>query len=173
MIIWLVGLSGSGKTTIGQLLYDKLKAKNHSTIFIDGDKIRAVFSHDQDAIDYTLAGRRKSSQRLHALCHWLDQEGIDVVCCSISMFQDIKDRNRELFSRYFEVFIDVPLATLIERDNKGLYQAALSGQKKAVVGVDIPYHARTYIDLTINNNYKANSINGYVEQIMKICGGGV
>ena len=95
MVIWLVGMSGAGKTTIGQALYASLKAQRPQTVFVDGDEIRALFRHDQQADAYSVAGRRVNAERIQALCGWLDGQGIDVVCCILSMFQDISDDNRQ------------------------------------------------------------------------------
>lgn len=170
MVIWLVGLSGVGKTTIGEAIYREMKSKNTGTVFVDGDRVRSLFQHDQDMVDYSLAGRRISAERLQSMCVWLDSEGLDVVCCAISMFQDINNANRGLFSDYREIYIDVPLETLVARDNKGLYQAALAGKIVNVVGVDIPYHAPTNVDLVIQNSFQADALHGYVEDILRVCG---
>lgn len=166
MVIWLVGLSGVGKTTIGKALYSEMKSTNPSTVFVDGDKVRALFQHDMNTVDYSLASRRVSAKRLQSLCAWLDSEGLDVICSAISMFQDINDANRQLFSDYREVFVDVPLQTLIERDNKGLYQAVLRGEQSNVVGIDIPYQAPANPDLIIHNSQKETDILDYVTQIL-------
>ncbi|MCE2595580.1 adenylyl-sulfate kinase [Motilimonas cestriensis] len=169
MIIWLVGLSGSGKSTIGQALYDALKPEHKHTIMLDGDKIRSVFQHDNQASDYSLAGRRKSAQRLQALCHWLDKEGMHVICCAISMFQDINELNRSLFTDYKEIFINVPIETLIERDNKGLYEKAINKQESNVVGIDIPYTPPNMPDLIISNTFEEQRLDEYVEKIRNVC----
>lgn len=168
MVIWLVGLSGSGKTTIGKRLYLALKREKNSTIFVDGDSVRAIFKDDSAVSDYSLPARRRSAERLQALCRMLDQEGMDVVCCAISMFQDINDENRSLYSNYREIFIDVPLNILTKRDNKGLYQAALAGTQSYVVGIDIPYAKPRCADLTIENRFRETDLDDYVENIIKL-----
>lgn len=170
MVIWLVGLSGAGKTTIGEAVYREMKSNNPGTVFVDGDRVRSLFKHDLETVNYSVASRRISAERLQSLCAWLDSEGLDVVCCAISMFQDINDANRHLFSDYREIYIDVPLETLTARDNKGLYQAALAGKQKNVVGIDIPYIAPTKVDLVIRNNYQPDIVPRYVEEILKVCG---
>ncbi|UFH48258.1 adenylyl-sulfate kinase [Pseudomonas sp. KNUC1026] len=170
MVIWLVGLSGAGKTTLGRALYAGLKAERPQTVFVDGDEIRALFRHDQRADAYTLAGRRVNAERIQALCGWLDSQGIDVVCCILSVFEDVSEQNRERFSAYREVFVDVPLATLIDRDDKQLYQSALRGEREHVVGVDIDYRPPQAPDLTLHNTQLAEDIPGYVAQMRAMIG---
>ncbi|WP_017906239.1 adenylyl-sulfate kinase [Pseudomonas asplenii] len=170
MVIWLVGLSGAGKTTIGRALYASLKQNRPQTVFVDGDEIRTLFRHDQHADAYSLAGRRVNAERIQALCAWLDSQGIDVVCCILSMFQDISDDNRQRFSKYREVFVDVPLDTLIERDDKGLYQSALRGEQVNVVGMDIEYRPPAAPDLVLHNSQLPEDLPGYVAQILQISG---
>lgn len=172
MVIWLVGLSGAGKSTLGKALYQHSKSKNPATILVDGDKIRALFKHTDSSSDYSLAGRRSSALRLQSLCAWLDSEGLDVICCAISMFQEINDENRQIFSNYREIFVDVPLPRLIEQDSKGLYQAALTGRQSNVVGIDIEYHPPTHPDLVIHNSQREEDISDYVGQMLAVCGEG-
>ena len=138
MVIWLVGLSGAGKTTIGREVYALIKKELPNTVFVDGDEVRDVFRHDnQDA--YTIAGRRLNSERISALCRWLDRQGINVVCSMLSIFEDHRQENRKAFSRYFEVYIDVTMDDLMTRDYKNLYHEAKEGLRPNVVGFDIPF----------------------------------
>lgn len=170
MVIWLVGMSGAGKTTIGRALYASLKKERPQTVLVDGDEIRALFRHDQREDAYSLAGRRINAERIQSLCGWLDSQDIDVVCCILSMFQDVSDDNRRRYSAYKEIFVDVPLATLMQRDNKGLYQSALRGEQKNVVGVDIEYQPPSAPDLVLHNSQIPDDLPAYVAQIRRTCG---
>jgi adenylylsulfate kinase-like enzyme len=166
MITWLVGLSGAGKTTIGQALYKTLKQQNRHTVLIDGDEIREMFRHNQHTDAYSLEGRRVNAERIHAMCVWLDSQDIHVVCCILSVFQEISDINKKQFSQYFEIYVDTPFKTLIEKDGKGLYNAALKGETKNVVGIDLKYTPPSNPDLVIKNSMQQNDIPKYVDSIL-------
>ena len=72
MVIWLIGLSGSGKTTVGKEVFRIWKKKSPQTIFLDGDEVREIFSNENYSRDYTLKGRRLNAERISRLCLWLD-----------------------------------------------------------------------------------------------------
>ncbi|MFQ2147161.1 adenylyl-sulfate kinase [Aeromonas jandaei] len=173
MVIWIVGLSGAGKTTIGRALYEELKINQKNLVLVDGDEIRALFCHNQIADDYSIAGRRINAERIQSLCRWLDSQGIDIVCCNLAMFSDIRTNNRHIFSDYREIFVDVPLSALMQRDDKGLYQAALCGRQHNVVGVDIEYCPPVDPDLVIHNSFDASLLPEYISRIRQVCGRGI
>lgn len=150
MVIWLIGMSGAGKTTIGREVYALIKPSLPNTVFVDGDEVREIFRHDSEDA-YTVAGRRLNSERVSALCRWLDRQGINVVCSMLSIFEDHRQANRAAFSSYFEVYVDATLDELKTRDYKDLYRAAQAGHRCNVVGVDIPFLPPTSPDLVIRN----------------------
>jgi cytidine diphosphoramidate kinase len=152
LITWVIGLSGAGKSAIGSALHMELKKENPATVLIDGDQIRRIFGNDRQPADYSLEGRRLNAQRIRELCLWLDREGIDVVCCILSIFPDHQAENRSLFSEYFEVFVRAPFDDLVERNPKNLYRLALEGREKNVVGVDIEFTPPPNPDIVIENS---------------------
>lgn len=168
MVIWLCGLSGAGKSTIACALVDKLKTIRPDTVLVDGDSVRALFEHHDGQKDYSLAARRVSALRMQKMCQWLDAQNLLVVAASIAMFDDINQANRSLFSRYVEVHVHADIDTLAARDNKGLYQAALRGERNDVLGVDIPYKAPVNADLRIDNSFKDADIQFYVNRILAL-----
>ena len=151
MVIWLIGLSGSGKTTLGKEIARLWRGLAANTVLLDGDELRRVFAHDQTDAAYSVEGRRANAERMTALCEMLDRR-INVVCCILSLFPDMRTQNRERFSRYFEVFMDASMEALLRRDTKGLYQDALTGARPNVVGVDIPFPRPETADLTISTS---------------------
>lgn len=153
MIIWTIGLAGAGKTTIGKEIYNKLKAKYPNTVFLDGDIIRDIMGND---LGHTNEDRAKNGWRICKLCKHLDVQNIHVVACVLSNFQEQRDWNRENFSDYKEVYIDVPMEVLVKRNQKKLYTDALAGKVKNVVGIDIPFDKPLNPDVVIDNSKTIN-----------------
>jgi len=156
MVIWLIGLSGSGKTTLGSEVVRQWRATEPNTLLVDGDEVRRIFGLDKQAADYSLAGRRVNAERVFELCGFLDAQAQNVVCSVLSVFPDLRARARASFQRYFEVFLNPPMETLLERDTKGLYRRARAGEMPNVVGVDIPFPPPTEADLEIDTSQSAD-----------------
>jgi len=152
MIVWLVGMSGAGKTTIGMEVYRMWKKIDPATVFLDGDVVREIFHHNKDLLAYTVEGRYENARRIHEICRWLDSQGINVVCCILAIFDDILMKNRAVYASYFEVYIQVPFAVLQIRDTKNLYAPALAGKTKNVVGVDISFPEPKNPDMLLDNS---------------------
>lgn len=156
MVIWLIGLSGSGKTTLGREVARQWKQQAPNTLLVDGDEVRRIFRQDTQATDYSLAGRRLNAERIFELCAWLDAQEINVVCSLLSIFPDLRTLNRTRFRHYYEVYLNPPMQTLIERDTKGLYRKALAGELRDMVGVDIPFPPPVGADLEIDTSQPAD-----------------
>lgn len=167
MIIWITGLSAAGKTTIGREVARLWKGIEPNTVFIDGDEIRQLFKQEGSEKDYSVNARRISSERMVALCEWLDRQGINAVSCNIAMFADIRRRNRKVYGDYFEVFLDVSLHTLKHRDPKGLYAQFDKGEMRNVVGLDIPFETEQTHDIALNNDGNGVDINVVARHILK------
>lgn len=152
MVIWLVGLSGSGKTTIGKDLYQFWKKKAPNTVMVDGDDIRRIMGHDANKSDYTVEGRLVNAKRIVEICSWLDRQNINVVCCILCIFDEIMINNRKTFSKYFQVYINTPMNVLIARDTKGIYKRAMAGNEKNVVGWDMEFKEPTFSDMLVDTS---------------------
>ena len=117
-VYWITGLSGAGKTSIGTLLYERIKRKYPNTVFLDGDALREVFGND---LGYTREERIQCAMRYARLCKMLQEQGQNVICCTISMFDDVRSWNREHIANYREIYVRVSMEELVKRNQKGLY----------------------------------------------------
>lgn len=148
-VYWITGLSGAGKTTIGKIVYEKLKAEQPNTVFLDGDTLRQVFGGD---LGYGREDRRKCAMRYSRLCAMLAEQDINVICCTISMFHSIREWNRTHIHDYREIYVKVTWDTLQKRDQKGLYSGSKAGGKETVVGIHVDFEEPQQPDLTLQND---------------------
>ena len=155
MVIWIAGMSASGKTAIGQEVYQQLKADNSNVVFIDGDILREINGND---LGHTVSDRMANASRISKLCKYLDSQGIDVVCAVLSIFPDWLAWNRNNILDYFEVYVRVPFDILLTRETKGLYRRAIAGEINNVVGVDIEFPEPIAPDLIIDNDIEITSL---------------
>ncbi|EAI4298513.1 adenylyl-sulfate kinase [Campylobacter lari] len=163
-VIWLTGLAGSGKSTIGKALYEKLKNEYKNIVYLDGDELRDLLGH----YSYDKQGRIDVALKRSQFAKFLSDQGMIVVVTTISMFNEIYKYNRENLKNYFEIYIKCPMEELIKRDQKGLYTKALNGEIKNVVGVDIKYdEPNAYF--TLDNSMQENldeKVNMIVKQLL-------
>ncbi len=163
-VYWITGLAGSGKTTIGNFLHKRLRKDNKFVVFLDGDKLREVFGKE---IGYSLEERKRLALSYSKLCKILSDQGVDVICATISLFKEVHRYNKQNLKYYYEIFVECDMPELISRDQKGIYSKALRGQAKNVMGVDLPYERPEGCSLIINNTTKA-SLDEKVERILNI-----
>ena len=163
MIIWVTGISGAGKTTIATKVFKKIKKKFNNTIYLDGDLFRAI---NGDDIGHTLIDRDKNAFRMTRFCQYLDNQKINVVCGANLTSQKYRNWCKKNIKNYFEVFIDVPMDILKDRDVKKLYINALKGKIKNVVGVDIPFIKPKSPNLIVDNSKSFKQINFIVKEII-------
>jgi adenylylsulfate kinase len=147
-VYWVTGLSGAGKTTIGKLFYEKLKNIKPNVVFLDGDTLRDVLGND---FGHSPDERKKLTMRYSRLCRLLASQGIDVICATISMFDDCRYWNRRNIESYVEIYVRVSMDVLIGRDQKELYSRALRGEIENVIGVDVKLDEPKCPDFIIDN----------------------
>lgn len=161
MVVWIIGLSGAGKTTLACRVVDECKRSTPNVVLIDGDEVRAMFGDD---LGHTLADRRTNAERICRLCKFLDEQGVHVVCAILSLFPESREWNRRNLESYYEVFIDTPIADLKSRDSKGIYARYAAGQITDVAGLDLEFR-RPDADLMIKNIGPRDELLGYARRI--------
>jgi glutamine kinase len=164
-VFWITGLSGAGKTTVGQELCSRLRAAGRSVTFLDGDALRAAIAED---LGHGADSRWRSAMRNARLCRLLAGQGGDVVCATISLFHDVQRWNRENIPGYREIYLRVPIDELRRRDSKGIYAGAQRGDARDVVGLDVPAEAPESPDLALDN-YGAVDVATAVDRILAVC----
>lgn len=163
-LIWITGLAGSGKSTIGKKVYERIKPNVPNTVFLDGDLFRSVLGDD---LGHDPEGRIKNAKRIANMCKLLVDQDINVICATMSLYREVHDFNRINISEYCEIFVTCTQEELIRRDQKGLYSKAIRGEINNVVGVDLPYDCPEKADLILDNTSFQN-LEANVEKIMKL-----
>lgn len=164
MVVWIIGLSGAGKTTLARRVVDECRGSTPNVVLIDGDEVRSMFGDD---LGYSLPDRLKNAERICRLCKFLDDQGIHVVCAILSLFPESREWNRRNLEHYYEVFIDTPIPDLQRRDSKGLYARYAAGQINNVAGLDLEFQ-RPDADLLVENIGSRDELLGYASQIAAI-----
>lgn len=139
-VIWLTGLSGSGKSTLANLLEKKLHEQQKHTYLLDGDNVRHGLCGD---LGFSDKDRVENIRRISEVAKLFVDSGLIVLTAFISPFQDDRNFCRNLLQdgEFIEVFVDTPLAVCEQRDPKGLYKKARSGEIKDFTGIDSAYEA--------------------------------
>jgi bifunctional enzyme CysN/CysC len=148
-VLWFTGLSGSGKSTIANLVEKKLHRMNRHTFLLDGDNVRHGLNKD---LGFTEADRIENIRRVGEVAKLMADAGLIVITAFISPFRVERQMVRDMLPEgvFIEVFIDTPLAEAEKRDVKGLYKKARSGQLKNFTGIDSPYEAPTNAEVRID-----------------------
>ena len=139
-IIWLTGLSGAGKSTIANLIEQKLFGFGRHTILLDGDNIRHGLSRD---LGFSEADRVENIRRVGEVAKLMIDAGLIVICSFISPYQAERDMARSLVGEgeFIEAHVDTSVEECARRDPKGLYAKARAGQIRNFTGIDAPYEA--------------------------------
>jgi len=137
-LVWLTGLSGAGKSTIANLVESRLHSLGHHTYLLDGDNVRHGLNKD---LGFTDADRVENIRRVGEVAKLMVDAGLIVIASFISPFRVERRTVRSLVEEgeFIEVHVDAPLSVVEERDPKGLYKKARSGELKNFTGVDSPY----------------------------------
>lgn len=151
MVLWLTGLSGSGKTTISNALMKIVKPILPGLVLIDGDIIRELFG----GLGFDEESRKVQIRRIQSLSLFLSKQNLPCIVSALYSNPELLSWNRINLTGYYEIYVNTPLSEVEKRDTKGLYLKARNGDLVNVVGVDIPWQKPLAPDLvvdTINND---------------------
>jgi len=148
-VVWLTGLSGAGKSTIGNLVEKKLHALGRHSFLLDGDNLRHGLNKD---LGFSDADRVENIRRAGEVAKIMADAGLIVLCAFISPFRAERRMIREMLppGDFIEVFLDVPLEEAERRDPKGLYRKARAGLLPNFTGIDSPYEAPEHAELRLD-----------------------
>ncbi|MDE0113350.1 MAG: adenylyl-sulfate kinase [Albidovulum sp.] len=148
-ILWFTGLSGSGKSTIANLVEQKLHAEGIHTYVLDGDNLRHGLNRD---LGFTDQDRVENVRRVAHVANLMVDAGLVVLVALISPFRSERQMARELAedNEFIEVFVDTPMAVCEQRDTKGLYRRARDGELVNFTGLDSPYEAPIAPEIVLN-----------------------
>ena len=162
MVVWIIGLSGAGKTTLAEKTVDEVRKKGKKIILLDGDSIRELWGDD---LGHDILSRKRNADRICQLCQFLDNQGLDVVCAVLSIFPESREWCRKNLSSYYEVFIDAPLEQIMARDVKGIYARFKKGEIQDVAGLDLEFPVPQNPDLLIKNTASRSEFLKFSETI--------
>jgi bifunctional enzyme CysN/CysC len=148
VVLWFTGLSGSGKSTIANLVERSLFAQGRHTYLLDGDNVRHGLNRD---LGFTDADRVENIRRVAEAAKLFVDAGLIVLVSFISPFRSERRMAREMVGEdeFIEIFVDTPIEVCMQRDPKGLYEKAKAGQIKNFTGIDSPYEIPETAELTL------------------------
>jgi len=169
IVLWMTGLSGSGKSTIAQGLERKLFEHNFFAQVLDGDNIRNGINKN---LGFDLEDRKENIRRIAEVAKIYLNSGIIVICSFVSPTQSIRRNAKEIIGGkdFLEIFINTPIEICKKRDVKGLYKKAQNGEIKGFTGIDSPYESpqNPFLEIKTANQSVEHSIKLVFETILPI-----
>jgi adenylylsulfate kinase len=146
--VWFTGLSGSGKSTIAEMLFHEFQARGMKTEILDGDEVRKNLSK---GLGFSKEDRDTNILRIGFVANLLTRNGVATICCPISPYEETRDACRELIGDFVEIYMYATVDEIAaHRDPKGLYRKALAGEITGFTGVDDPYEAPENPELLVD-----------------------
>ncbi|MEA2521930.1 MAG: 3-phosphoadenosine 5-phosphosulfate synthase [Actinomycetota bacterium] len=146
--VWFTGLSGSGKSTIAEMLFHEFKARDMNTEILDGDEVRKNLSK---GLGFSKEDRDTNIMRIGFVANLLTRNGVATICCPISPYKETRDACRAEIGEFVEIYVHATLEELAEnRDPKGLYKKAIAGEITGFTGVDDPYEVPENPELVLD-----------------------
>ncbi len=136
LTVWLTGLSGAGKSTIGAAVRDTLHSQGYRVELLDGDEVREFLSK---GLTFSKEDRDENIRRIGYVAELLTRHGVIAIVSAISPYREARDSVRRRIPHFIEVYVNAPLAICEARDVKGLYRKARAGHIAHFTGIDDPY----------------------------------
>lgn len=170
--LWFTGLSGAGKSTLADTVAGHLKTYGHRVEVLDGDVVRTNLSK---GLGFSKEDRDINIRRIGFVADLLSRNGVITIVAAISPYKDVRNEVREMVTKngsdFIEVYVKCSIDALVERDVKGLYRKALSGEIKNFTGVSDPYEEPENPEIVIDS--AVENIDDSVQKILmhlKCCG---
>jgi adenylylsulfate kinase len=166
--VWFTGLSGAGKSTIAELLYHELRARDMKVEILDGDMVRQNLSK---GLGFSKEDRDTNILRIGFVADLLTRNGVATICCPISPYRETRDQVRKEIGDFVEVYVYATVDEIAEhRDPKGLYKKARAGEIKNFTGVDDPYEPPENPELTLDTMVEepAESLRRVLEKLTEL-----
>ncbi|HET6752091.1 MAG TPA: adenylyl-sulfate kinase [Actinomycetes bacterium] len=160
-VVWLTGLSGAGKSTVAAKLAPTLAERGHRVELLDGDEVRTNLCQ---GLGFSRADRDTNVARIGYVAGTLAKHGVAVLVAAISPYRQARDQVRAQVDHFVEVHAAAPVATCAERDPKGLYAKALSGEIQHFTGVSDPYEPPLAPEVTLHT--EAQTVDESVHQVI-------
>ena len=148
-VLWFTGVSGAGKTTLAALIEERLRSAGARVEVLDGDIVRKELSQ---GLGFSEEDRNENIRRIGFVAELLSRNGVATVVAAISPYRSARESVRARVRCFVEIYVTCPLETLVERDVKGLYRAALSGEIRQFTGVADPYEPPLTPDLIVDSS---------------------
>ncbi len=149
-VLFFTGLSGAGKTTIAKAVEQYLLQKNINVILLDGDEIRNKLQLN----NFDEASRKNHNLNVGYMASLLEKQGAIVLVALIAPYKEIRNRIRMMCNNYKEIFINTPIDICIQRDTKGLYAKAKTGEIKNFTGISAPYELPINAEIILDTSTK-------------------
>jgi adenylyl-sulfate kinase len=160
--LWFTGLSGSGKSTLSQLVASRLRALGARVEVLDGDIVRTLLCQ---GLGFSREDREENIRRIGFVCELLSRNGVIAIAAAISPYRASRDELRKRIPNFIEIHMNCPVEILIERDVKGLYKKAMSGEIKQFTGISDPYESPIAPEVTVDSS--SDSIESSVTKILR------
>ena len=158
--LWFTGLSGAGKSTISERIFDRLRSKGAKVELLDGDVVR---THLSKGLSFSKEDRDTNIRRIGFVCELLTRNGVIALVAAISPNREVREEIRSKIGSFVEVYVHCPIEVLAERDVKGLYKKALAGEIGSFTGVSDPYEPPADPEITIDSSKE--SVEESVEKV--------